>query len=308
MPTVRGPPPPPRSVPDDSLFRASLHRLNDDQATDVDRRFAALAPLPTPVASELCTRMRIPAGKLTTEHNVSEIMASLDSDSQPELWREAKPHLRDFMRISHQGISFVCTSDHALQRLGGVQLTICDTPATIRKYSSYDKLYYVDLQRLPADVSDPLIYDWFVARGARPILITPTQVLGELKSRARTVGNDGVNAARVSTANLSSAPVRMSTSLTPTGNSAAPATMGVSTHEKSDHAHTLPMPTPMSRQPSVSSLGSVTIDEPEWKLVQHSQYGVLDRDGGSTSSRQDPFRARRLLTPQTPIHSPTPFQ
>ncbi|GMF65549.1 unnamed protein product [Phytophthora lilii] len=187
MPTTRGPPPPPRSVPDDSLFRASLQRLNDDQATDVDHRFAALAPLPTPVAPELCTRMWIPAGKLTTEHNVSEIMASLDSDSQPELWREAKPHLRDFMRIPYQGISFVCTSDHALQRLGGAQLTICDTPATIRKYSRYDKLYYVDLQRLPADVSDPLIYDWFVARGARPILITPTQVLGEFKSRARTV-------------------------------------------------------------------------------------------------------------------------
>ncbi|GMF33269.1 unnamed protein product [Phytophthora lilii] len=271
---------------------------------DVDRRFAVLAPLPTPVAPELCTRMRIPAGKLTTEHNVSEIMASLDSDSQPELWREAKPHLRDFMRILHQGISFVCTSDHALQRVGGVQLTICDTPVTIRKYSSYDKLYNVDLQRLPADVSEPLIYDWFVARGARPILITPTQVLGELKSRARTVyfnsvkcpdalfeptgeplreiffvdgekpcfvqhrlrrGNDDVNAARVSTANLSSAPVRMSTSLTPTGNSAASATMGVSAHEKSDHAQILPMPTPRTHEPSAKRLilGSVTIDEPE---------------------------------------------
>ncbi|GMF18361.1 unnamed protein product [Phytophthora lilii] len=95
-------------------------------------------------------------------------------------------------------------------------------------------------------------------------------------------GNDGVNAARVSTANLSSTPVRMSTSLTPTGNSAAPATMGESTHEQSDPAQTPPMPTPRTHEPSAKRLilGSVTIDEPEWKLVQHSQYGVLDRDGG----------------------------
>ncbi|GMF31082.1 unnamed protein product [Phytophthora lilii] len=58
--------------------------------------------------------------------------------------------------------------------------------------------------------------------------------------------------------------------------------MGVSTHEQSDHAQTLQMPTPRTHEPSAKRLilGSVTIDEPEWKLVQHSQYGVLDRDGG----------------------------
>ncbi|CAH0486835.1 unnamed protein product [Peronospora farinosa] len=96
-------------------------------------------------------------------------------------------HLGISIGSPKQGISFVCTSDDALRRLGRVQILICDTVFTIRKYSSYHTLYSVDLQRLPADVPDLAIYDWFIARGARLILITPTQVLGELKSRARTV-------------------------------------------------------------------------------------------------------------------------
>ncbi|CAH0493169.1 unnamed protein product [Peronospora farinosa] len=131
--------------------------------------------------------MWIPAGRLTAEHNIHEVLESLAADSQPAVWRESRAHLRDFNRILNQGISFFFTSDDALRRLDGVQLSICDTVVTIRKYSSYDKLYFVDLQRLPADVADLAIYDWFVARGAPPILITPTQAQGELKSRARTI-------------------------------------------------------------------------------------------------------------------------
>ncbi|KAI9916878.1 hypothetical protein PsorP6_017829 [Peronosclerospora sorghi] len=131
--------------------------------------------------------MWIPAGKLTAEHNIHEILESLASDTQPEVWRQSRAHLRDFSRIPHQGISFVCTSDDALRRLGGVKLKVCDNDVTIRKHSSYDKLNYVDLLCLPADVPDMAVYDWFVARGSRPILITPTQVQGELKSRGRTV-------------------------------------------------------------------------------------------------------------------------
>ncbi|KAI9909490.1 hypothetical protein PsorP6_014952 [Peronosclerospora sorghi] len=134
----KGPAPPPRTVPDDSFFRASLQRLADAQATDVDRRFAALSPLPTPVEPELCTRMWIPAGKLTAEHNIHEILESLASDTQPEVWRQSA---RSSSRIPHQVISFVCTSDGALRRLGGVTLKVCDNDVTIRKHSSYDKLY-----------------------------------------------------------------------------------------------------------------------------------------------------------------------
>ncbi|KAG6612026.1 hypothetical protein IUM83_17419 [Phytophthora cinnamomi] len=158
-PANRRKPPPPRLMPDGSLFRASLQRLDDDQTTDIDRRFAALAPLPTPVAAKQCTQMWIPTGRVVVGHSLDDVLASLDSDSQPQVWRDAKSHLHDFY-TTPRGISFVCTSDQTLQRLGGVELTICGTKATIRRYSSYEKLDYVDLKRLPIDTADRTIYGW----------------------------------------------------------------------------------------------------------------------------------------------------
>ncbi|OWY97954.1 hypothetical protein PHMEG_00031398 [Phytophthora megakarya] len=69
------------------------------------------------------------------------------------------------MRIPHHDSGFTCTSDAALHSLGGIQLTIC----------------------APYDVPDREIYDWFLDRGVRPVLITPTFVSGVLKSRDRIV-------------------------------------------------------------------------------------------------------------------------
>ncbi|OWZ01788.1 hypothetical protein PHMEG_00026762 [Phytophthora megakarya] len=57
---------------------------------------------------------------------------------------------------------------------------------TIRKHLKLD-LYYVELSRLLSDVPDREIYDWFLDRGVRPVLITPTFVSGVLKSRDRIV-------------------------------------------------------------------------------------------------------------------------
>ena len=45
----------------------------------------------------------------------------------------------------------------------------------------------MDLTRLSGDVPDRAIFNGFVNRGSRPVLITPTYVAGELKSRDRTV-------------------------------------------------------------------------------------------------------------------------
>eukprot|EP00644_Phytophthora_capsici_P003654 jgi/Phyca11/554701/estExt2_Genewise1Plus.C_PHYCAscaffold_640143 len=81
----------------------------------------------------------------------------------------------------------MCASDTALTRLGNLQLTICGISATIKKYSKFDKLYYVDLRRLPPSASDPVIYDYFVALGERPVMITLTQVHGQINSRDRTI-------------------------------------------------------------------------------------------------------------------------
>ncbi|KAL8002612.1 hypothetical protein Plhal703r1_c15g0074291 [Plasmopara halstedii] len=58
---------------------------------------------------------------------------------------------------------------------------------TIQKNLKYDKWYFVDLTRLQKDVTDQAIYDWFVLKGSKLVLITPTRVYGRVKSRGRTV-------------------------------------------------------------------------------------------------------------------------
>ncbi|KAL7681069.1 hypothetical protein Plhal304r1_c060g0146841 [Plasmopara halstedii] len=78
-----------------------------------------------------------------------------------QIWRKYL-HLccvRDFSRVPHQDIGFVCTSDEALRCLGGVMLKVCDTFVTIQKYSLFDKLYFVDLQRLLFNVPVRDIYN-----------------------------------------------------------------------------------------------------------------------------------------------------
>ncbi|EGZ04868.1 hypothetical protein PHYSODRAFT_342942 [Phytophthora sojae] len=297
--------------------------------------------------------MWIPAGRVAAEHTLREVLASLDSDSQPQVWRDAKPHLRDFNTSPRNGISFVCTSDQVLQRLGGVELTICGQSVAIRRYSSYDKLYYVDLRRLPADTTDLAIYDWFVARGARPILITPSLGVGQLISRARTVYFNAVQcpdalfepngeplreiyftdgekpcfvqhrlfrlnrvkppslrqsprkASAVSDASMrgsdeAAAPPldssRVSPPLDPSGASlsqtyptVASSSLDSSAVSSALDSSDVPSRTSSGRPRSQAAesqihrviLGSVNArSDPEWKLVQHSQYGIVNRGGG----------------------------
>ncbi|KAF4135668.1 hypothetical protein GN958_ATG15140 [Phytophthora infestans] len=375
------PPAPNRSVPDDNAFEESIARCNDPNASEEERCQKALATLPTEVDAKNCTRMWIPAARLTAERNIDELCVSLKADYQPEIWRKYLHQgcVRDFVRIPHQGIGFVCTSEEALRCLGGVTLKVCDTLVTIRKYSLFDKLYYVDLQRLPFNVSDRDIYNWFVSRGARPVLITATHDHGMLKSRARTVyfnsvacpqglfepngeplrevffdpadkpcfvqhrmfkynrvrppslrpsprrpsdvsdasmRTDDASASPLADGTLvsSSAPVGR-VSLTPSGprvpssGSTAPdsstdsmlvdhssgsaplePTSGPSPSDKSRGYATVPVSSkPMrqaftgtrssrSRAPTVIP-GTIPADAPDWKVVQHSQYGILNRTG-----------------------------
>uniref|UniRef100_H3H6N1 Uncharacterized protein n=1 Tax=Phytophthora ramorum TaxID=164328 RepID=H3H6N1_PHYRM len=357
-PQANRPAPPIRWTPDDCQFEASFDRLSDADATDADRRFAALAALPTPADAKICTQMWIPAVQLTADHNISEILKSLESEDQPQIWKDSRVFLRDFNRIPRRGISFVCTSDTVLSRLGGVHLTICGKQVTIRKYSRFDKLYYVDLQRLPTDVSDQAIYDWFTLRGPRPVLITPTQVHGMLSSRARTVYFNGVSCPvelfepdhsplreiffipgekpcfvqhrlqrynRVRPPSLQPPPRRPSEasdvsmgggddaarttrppepdmpsqSRSPDGPSIAanepsgPAldTARVATPQPRTHVPTEATHPPGSvpSAPKRMILNSVATGEPEWKLIQHSQYGIINRTGG------------KFIEPGTPI-------
>ncbi|KAI9913200.1 hypothetical protein PsorP6_006241 [Peronosclerospora sorghi] len=111
---------------------SSMHRLRISIV-------ASLLSLPYPL--RLSPNYAPECGKLTAELNIHEMLEYLASDTQPEVWRQSRTHLRDFCRIPHQGISFVCTSNDALSRLGGVQLKFCDTIVTIRKHSSYEALF-----------------------------------------------------------------------------------------------------------------------------------------------------------------------
>ncbi|KAL7694567.1 hypothetical protein Plhal304r1_c001g0001601 [Plasmopara halstedii] len=80
--------------------------------------------------------MWIPAARLTTEHRQDAILSSLDSVSQPAVWRECLVHLRDSQAYARRGISLVLTSNNALTRLGNLQLTVCGISVTIRSIQS----------------------------------------------------------------------------------------------------------------------------------------------------------------------------
>ncbi|KUF84773.1 hypothetical protein AM587_10001715 [Phytophthora nicotianae] len=179
--------PQPRSRPSDSQFEESLETFDHADSPDVNHRASALATVPPPVSVKSCVQLWIPASRLTREYGQSEIMSSLADPSQPEIWRTHLEHLRDFQCYAGHGISFVCVNEEAQQALGNQQLSVCGSLVMIRKYSKYDKLYYVDLRRLPKDTSDRTIYDYFVKLGCRPVLIAPTQIHGQIKSRDRTV-------------------------------------------------------------------------------------------------------------------------
>ncbi|OWZ10375.1 hypothetical protein PHMEG_00016781 [Phytophthora megakarya] len=290
--------------------------------------------------------MWIPASRLTREHGQAEIMASLAAASQPAIWTAQLQHLRDFQCYAGHGISFVCVSEEAQALLGNTQLMVCGSLVTIRKYSKYDKLYYVDLRRLPLSASDPVIYDYFVALGERPVMITPTQVHGQINSRDRTVyfnrtecppvlkisdreavreiyfdpdnqdekpcfvqhrtarfnrttppslrkpqnGSD-TPASRARTTNRSgTAPSTTGRTDSTTGSnpddSADAAARSSRANDSASANDSSPLNTPRSspfrpRQKTEPRfiLGSVAVEEPEWKLVQHSQYGMLDRAG-----------------------------
>uniref|UniRef100_A0AAV1UBG5 Uncharacterized protein n=1 Tax=Peronospora matthiolae TaxID=2874970 RepID=A0AAV1UBG5_9STRA len=128
--------------------------------------------------------MWIPVVRLSAVHSTDEIVQSLAGDSQPAIWQAHRASLLDFVRSPHQKISFLYRSGAALHSWGGLALQVCGLTVRIRNISKYDKLYFVDLTRLPGDFPDRDIYNWFVNRISRPVLITLTFVAYELKSQS----------------------------------------------------------------------------------------------------------------------------
>ncbi|GAB9465706.1 Pollike protein [Globisporangium polare] len=171
----------------DAVFAAAEHVFIDPLRTADDRKAAALRGTPPAVPADTCFPMWIPAKFLTATFSDTEIMTSLGSDQQPPVWNSSVPFLRDFKCIRNAGISFTCVDREICTKLGNLLLTICGKEFTVQPYSKYSHWYYVDLQRLPDDVTDELIYDWFLAHGTPPVYITPAQVVNGLQSRSRRV-------------------------------------------------------------------------------------------------------------------------
>ncbi|UIZ28542.1 hypothetical protein KXD40_009205 [Peronospora effusa] len=175
------------SRPTDAVFAKAEHALLDPERDVHDKRCAALAGVPQQVSPELCLPMWIPARELSATFSDTEIMTSLGSTAQSPLWSKSLEHLRDFKTIRNAGISFMCTDREVCTKLGGESVNICGRAFKVQTYSKYSHWYYVDLQRLPDDVSDGLIYDWFAQKGTPPVYITPAHIIGGLRSRNRRV-------------------------------------------------------------------------------------------------------------------------
>lgn len=173
--------------PTDAIFAEAEQMLADPLASESDRRAAALKGLPAAVAADTCFPMWIPAKFLTATFSDMEIMTSLGSDPQPATWTSSIAFLRDFKCIRNAGVSFVCTDREICTKLGNLKLKICNKEFSVQPYSKYSHWYYADLQRLPDDVLDTDIYDWFADQGTPPVYITPAQEINGLKSRSRRV-------------------------------------------------------------------------------------------------------------------------
>ncbi|KAG6964136.1 hypothetical protein JG687_00006166 [Phytophthora cactorum] len=294
--------------------------------------------------------MWIPVARLTAEHNIDDLLVSMKAACQSELWRKYVHQgcARDFVTIPHQGIEFVCTSEEARQYLGGVTLKVGNTLVTIRKYSRFDKLYFVVLQRLPFNGTDRDLYTWLVVRKARPILITATQDHGMLKSRARTVYFNSVNCpaalfepcggllreiffvpdgnpcfvqhrfhkhnrarppslrpalrppSDVSDANSSpgSAPLDSSSYSPPSDKSQR----STPVRSSFDSVRQDPAASRLSRSRAHTLIpGSIPADAPDWKVVQHSQYGILSSTSNKFLEPGDPVPCEQSLDATDPM-------
>ncbi|KAI9990431.1 hypothetical protein PInf_021402 [Phytophthora infestans] len=150
------------SRPQDAIFESAENAMLDPDRSPEDKRFAALA-----------------ARELTATFSDTEIMTSMGSTPQTTTWTSNLGHLRDFKTIRNAGISFQCDDRDICTKLGGEPVTICGRKFKVQPYSKYSHWYYVDLQRLPDDATDGLIYDWFAQKGTPPVYITPAHVVDQ---------------------------------------------------------------------------------------------------------------------------------
>ncbi|CAI5717567.1 unnamed protein product [Peronospora effusa] len=177
----------PRQVPTDSLLAASEAELASANYDAL--RANALKLAPTPAAPSDLHQMWIPCPTTVRKKHLSDLLDELATDSQPQVWKDARQArlLQDFLIIPNAGIRFTCASYDMASKLSQVSLTAFGSTIQIARFSKFGSRYYVDLVRLPAEVTDRMIFDWFASHDAPPTCVLPTYVRNGLPSRDRTV-------------------------------------------------------------------------------------------------------------------------
>lgn len=176
-----------RQLPADSLLQASEAALTAENFDEL--RLNALKLAPTPAAPSELHRMWIRCPSVIKKKHLCNVLDELGMDDQPQIWKAARDArlIQDFKLIPNLGICFTCTSYDTASKLSLVKLNAFGTQIQIARFSQFNSRYYVDLVRLPDEVTDRMIFDWFEQRGAPPTCILPTYVRNGLPSRERTV-------------------------------------------------------------------------------------------------------------------------
>ncbi|TDH69610.1 hypothetical protein CCR75_008862 [Bremia lactucae] len=177
----------PRQVPTDSLLAASEAELASSNFDALRNNALKLAP--TPAAPSELHRMWIPCPMVIRKKHLAELLEELATDTQPQIWKDARQArlLQDFLIIPNAGVRFTCASYDMASKLSQVSLKAFGSTIQIARFSKYGSRYYIDLVRLPDEITDRTIFDWFESRGAPPTCILPTYMRNGLPSRERTV-------------------------------------------------------------------------------------------------------------------------
>ncbi|KAG7380237.1 hypothetical protein PHYBOEH_011531 [Phytophthora boehmeriae] len=177
---------PGRYMPPESLLNA-LEEAISQEGNAADLRLIALREVQRArVPATLKLKLFIPAGQLARTHQLDEIMASINEETQTATWTAAVSSLCDFIRIPGRGIRFTCTSSGMAAKLGGSAIRIFGSEYIIKAASAFDRMYFVDLKNVPSDLDDDALYEYFARLGLSP-LVTPTYQVGALTSRDRTL-------------------------------------------------------------------------------------------------------------------------
>ncbi|ETV91940.1 hypothetical protein H310_13730 [Aphanomyces invadans] len=158
--------------------------FHDEEVSSVDQRFAAMKGLPTPVQDEY--PMLISCKSAAATFPLQILLDCLAAGYQPNAWIDAKPHCRNFKRIKNVGIGFTCTDRDLVSKLGGLAVKICGRSFTVKKYSEYNHLYWVDVL-LSDDTTPSDIWEYFTLHGDQPVLLQSSFSKNAIHSRHITV-------------------------------------------------------------------------------------------------------------------------